>query len=365
MKNIVISNYDDIYNPDYAGGGAIAIKRLSEYLSSKYRVTVITGTYPGAKNEKLDGVNYIRIGSYVFGGKIGQLFYLMMLPIAALTQKCDIWIDSFTPPFSVSLIPLFIDKNKVLGLVHMLSGTDMRRKYKLPFDWLQNVGLKFYKQFIVLTKLSENEILKHNSKAKVYVIPNGIDIPDERLLNIKKNKQILFLGRIEVNQKGLDLLIQVFKKILETVNCKLIIAGAGAKKEVSDLKSLIKLYNLEKKVKLVGRVDGKNKDILIRKSIMVVIPSRFETFSITALEAMANKSILVSFDIDGFKWIENGASVKINMFDVTKMSEYIVKLLKNRSLRRSFQETAYKFVQNYSFDMSLEKYNEVIRKIIK
>jgi len=362
-KQIVISNYDDVYNPDYAGGGAAVINKLAALLSKEYNVSLITGRYPGSRNEIVNKVKYIRIGSYALGGRFGHLFYLLALPFVCLRENYDLWIDSFTPPFSVSPIPLFVKKNKVIGLVHMLSGKDMKRKYKIPFDVIEHYGLRLYKNIIVLTDFSKNEILNSNPKANVYVIPNGINTQKGFNLNVKKRDQILFIGRIEVNQKGLDLLLQSYKKVSDEINLSLVIAGTGLKSEVEKLKTLIKTLKLTGKVKLLGRVEGDVKTKLIRESLMIIVPSRFETFSMSALEALVSKTVLVSFDIDGMKWIPKGVSKKISMFNIDRMAEGIIEISKNASLRKIYQENGYKFVKQYYWENIISKYHELINNI--
>src|SRR5205085_1806507 len=102
-------------------------------------------------------------------------------------------------------------------------------------------------------------------------------------------------GRIEVNQKGLDLLIEAYKLISQETNYPLLIAGSGALDEMKKLKQLVKKLKMEKKIKLVGRVSGDQKIKLMMESVCMVVPSRYETFSIVALEALAYGIPLVTF----------------------------------------------------------------------
>ena len=71
--SVIFSSYDDLHNPYYAGGGALAIREVAKRLVKKYNVTVITGKYPNSKDETIEGITYERVGTTHFGGKIGQL----------------------------------------------------------------------------------------------------------------------------------------------------------------------------------------------------------------------------------------------------------------------------------------------------
>jgi hypothetical protein len=105
-KSIIFSSYDDRRNPWYAGGGALAIHEVAKSLVQEYDIRVITGMYPGAKQEEtIDGVVYQRIGLAFLGPQLGQLAYSLALLWQACSLHYDLWFDSFTPPFGVSLIP--------------------------------------------------------------------------------------------------------------------------------------------------------------------------------------------------------------------------------------------------------------------
>ena len=49
-------------------------------------------------------------------------------------------------------------------------------------------------------------------RKEYFIVPNGIDIPNEYRKNINENLNITFIGRYDVNHKGLDILIESIKK---------------------------------------------------------------------------------------------------------------------------------------------------------
>lgn len=171
---IVFSNYDDIRNPYYGGGGAIAVHEVAKRLAATHTVTVLTGKYPGSTDEIVDGVVYKRVGAHVLDPRIGQLLFHFSLPWFALTMKFDVWVESFTPPFSTALLPLCTRK-PVVGLTHLLGGKAMKLKYGLPFDIPERMGLKVYKHVIVLQDALKLELAQMAPHIQTYVIPNGVD----------------------------------------------------------------------------------------------------------------------------------------------------------------------------------------------
>lgn len=360
---IIISNYDDLYNPYYGGGGAVAIHEVSKRLASKMHVTVITGKYPNYKDRKIDNVYYKHIGLSFAGPKIGQIIYQLLLPYYVRTSRFDVWIESFTPPFSTAFLPIFTEK-PVVGLVHLLAGRDKSRQYKLPFYLVEDKGLNVYKYFIALTESILKKIKRKNSSALVKVIPNGTS---NLLLNKKinkKNSYILYIGRIEVDQKGIDLLLDAYKLISDKINKELVIAGSGIKGEEDYLRGKIKKLQLQDKVKFIGRVEGRKKEELFKNSLFLVMPSRYETFPLVVLEAFAYGLPLLSFNIEGFQWVPKSCSVKVKPFDARKLADAMVRLSVDISLNESMGKASREFVKRYSWDTISLQYEDFINSVV-
>lgn len=360
-KRIIISNYDDIKNPYYSGGGARAIHEVAKRLTSSYVVTVVTGKYPQSKNEVIDGIYYERIGLSVPNAKVGQLLYQIALPFKLVSSQFDAWIESFTPPFSTNLLQLFT-KKPVVGLVHMLAGSDMRRKYKLPFDLFEGYGLKTYKHFIVTSKSIEQKIRSKNATADIEVIANGVEAL--KLSKNRKKKHILYIGRIEVNQKGIDLLLAAYKKIESECKYTLVIAGTGEAKQMKLVRSELKKLSLTRKVDLVGKVEGLRKARIMEQAVCIVVPSRFETFSMVSLEALANHIPVITFDIEGLSWLPKSLRTSVKPYDTDKFAKAILEVTSNTEVPEVFVSKAENFVKKYGWGTISESYKLVFDKVL-
>lgn len=364
-KSIIISTYDDITNPHYRGGGAIAIHELAKRLEDNYDVAVLTWNHSGKKQEYLGDVRYERIGFSFFHPKLAMLMFQILMPIYAKFRKYDVWLESFGPPFTTSFLPLFTKKN-VVGIVHMLAAEDMKRKYKiLPFSQIERIGISKYTNIITTNEFLARKISKINQKASVNVISNGIG--KVTFVNRKRNKNILFLGRLEIDQKGIDLLIQSFKLFKDSTDnaYRLVIAGSGTNDQIRKLRSLIKEYDLKKNVKLVGWVAGDEKATLLKKSAVMVIPSRFETYSMVALEAMAYGLPIVCFDIDGLGWISTKAAIKVSKYDIVKFAKALNDILTNNNTVQNYHTFGPNYAKQFTWDNIANQYNAFIKKLIK
>jgi phosphatidyl-myo-inositol alpha-mannosyltransferase len=361
-KKIIFSTYDDINNPFYAGGGARAIAEITKRLAAFFEITVITGNYKGAKNEEIHGVAYQRIGPDFLGPKLGQLAYAALLPSVVKQQTFDVWIESFTPPFSTACLQKFT-KKPVIGLVHMLASEDMERKYKLPFHLVENAGLKTYNHFIVLSNAFQKKIERVNKHASIVVIPNGI--PERESAPSKDTDDyILFLGRLEFDQKGLDLLLDAYHTIAGKTSTRLVIAGSGLAKDERLVANKIDQLGLQQKVELIGRVDGEKKENLLKKCSLVAVPSRFETFGVVPLEAMSYGKPVVTFAIEGFEWLPKEAALQVAPFDAKAFGQAMHKILADKELYHKLSLAGVKAAKGYSWEKIVSQFKEVINSVI-
>ena len=358
---IYFSTYDDIKNPHYGGGGAIAVHQVAKRLTKNYDVRVLSWDYCGKKKETIDGVQYERFGFSSLPPKVAMFFYQIALPFIAQRKSFTVWLESFCPPFTTSFFPLFCNK-PVVGVVHMLAAEDMERKYKLPFHIIQNTGLKLYKHIIVTTDVLKLQMQKISPKTSFTVISNGI--PQIFAPIQKKEKFILFLGRIEVDQKGIDLLFEAFSKFhSQHKDYKLILAGSGTKLEEEKMQNLLKEAKFKNAVELIGKVEGAKKEKLLREAACIVIPSRFETFSLVALEAMAHGTPIVCFAIKGLSWIPNNAAKKVKTFDIHALARVVEETIFDKSFMQEQIIHANAFVKHFTWDEIAKQYKKYLENI--
>jgi phosphatidylinositol alpha-mannosyltransferase len=339
VSRVVVSIYDDLGNPHYGGGGAAVVARVAARLAEDHDVTVYCGSYPGAVSGVREGVRYVHLPVGWAGPRGGQVLFTLLVPLLALVVRPDLWIESLTPPVSASLLPLAA-RCPVVGLVQMLCGADMQRRYGLPFEAIERRGLALYRHFVVLNDLDARLVGQAAPRATVTVIPNGIDLPRIDLPRVDPtgpdspsesdvaDGPVLFLGRIDVRQKGLDLLLAAVRA---DPAIRLDVAGSGTAAEEARLRELV--GGLEDRVRLLGRVEGEAKEELLRGCSVMVVPSRYETFCLTALEAMAHGRPVITFDLDRLGWIGAGAGITVPAFDVDALREAIGRLSGDRALR--------------------------------
>ena len=154
------------------------------------------------------------------------------------------------------------------------------------FHW-QCIKYSFKKAagLIAVSDALKNEIISLCHRP-VSVIYNIVDVKKFKLDKLRSDSliNIGFLGGLGNNNKGLDLLLQS-ASLLETKNFKLHIGGTGIL-----LENYIKLaneYGIESNCKFYGEIARDKISDFYSGLDLFVLPSRYETFGIVLIEAMA------------------------------------------------------------------------------
>jgi glycosyltransferase involved in cell wall biosynthesis len=140
-----------------------------------------------------------------------------------------------------------------------------------------------------------------NGAQKVEVIPNPVDHSFFNLRELwaeksapKLKKKILYTGRIELRKGTLVLLKAMEQVIKEFENVELLIAGGyhvSISQEMID--QALDSGGIRKYVKLLGHIERSHLIELYRDCDIFAVPSYYETFCISAAEAMAcNKPVV-------------------------------------------------------------------------
>jgi glycosyltransferase involved in cell wall biosynthesis len=197
---------------------------------------------------------------------------------------------------------------------------------------------------------------------KIDVVHNGVeDNGIKRIPENKKDKIVLYLGRITF-QKGPDYFITAAKKVLEkTENVKFIMAGDG------DMTRRMIEYaaylGIGHKVFFTKFLRGANVNRVYQMADLYVMPSVSEPFGIAALEAMKNNvPILISKQSGVAETLKN--ALKVDFWDVTEMANKITAVLKYSPLRKMLAENGYNEAGTFRWEKSAAKVNEIYRQLL-
>jgi len=280
-------------------------------------------------------------------------------------------ITGFSDKLTLSLISRLLGF-KIIWLEYAPLEPVYKRNFGIPKIFYE-ISLNFVDQIIVPTNFMFNYFSNKYPKfsKKLVKIPCGIEVLNknklEKVLSYKdifkkrlklSNKIIIgMVSRIEKG-KGQDTLIKTAAILKNKItNFIVLIIGKGDTKE---LRNLINKYNLKKEVKLLGF----KKDIYSYISIfdVFVFPTEWELegFGLVSLEAMMLKVPLITSGIAPVKEVVGNAAI-ISDTNPDKLAKNIIKLLKDKQLRKKLTERGFKRVCDlYSIEKISQKYLEII-----
>ena len=265
---------------------------------------------------------------------------------------------STRPSFNI-FTAKYVNKNVVtIGQEHLNLSIYPKR--------LQKSIKKYYPRLNYLATLTDDDTLDYkklfsNEKIEVVKLTNSIP-PFESKLSTLEDKTILAAGRL-VPQKGFDLLIEAFAKIVDKApDWKVKIFGAGKDKEM--LQDIIAEKHLYNNVLLMGPTQEIEKELT--KSSIYALSSRFEGFGMVIVEAMQCGVPVVSFDCpkgpgEIIAHGEDGILVKDG--DVDAFADALLELIEDKNKRIKFGKKAVENVKRYTIDEIGKQWDEVLKEI--
>jgi len=317
---------DDMGNP-LSGGGPVRTYEIYKRLARRHEVTVLTPTFEGSTREMhRDGIRYLRLGRKIRDhGSSHHITYLMSLPGAVRRFDHDLLVEDFMPPASSTWTPWFRHRDRpLIASVQWFFARAYTEKLKLPFHWGEEYGVRMYDYFVVLTEAMRERIRGRHAGASCRVIANGVD---EALFQTAAvpGRGILYLGRIEIAAKGIDLLLAAYARIPEAERQPLTLAGTV--QEPAALQALIEKFELQRWVSVPGSYDPITRLRLLEGCRFVVMPSRTETFGMTIAEANAAARQTVIWDRAPMNEVASPSSPRVRAFDIDAYAAAMRELL--------------------------------------
>ena len=221
-----------------------------------------------------------------------------------------------------------------------------REALKLFYDKLWgNVSLKDASKLIAITGTEAGQYRKKGVPGdKIAVVPHDINLteytnlPEKGVFRYKyglndSQRIILWLGRIN-KIKGLDLLVKAFSNIIDSLtDVRLVIAGPDDG-YLTRIKSVIANLNISDRVMFTGPLYKTAKLEAYVDADIFVLPSVYEVFGITVLEALACGTTVVVTDNCGIADAVNGGQAGIVIpHDEQQLQKAIISILNEDELR--------------------------------
>jgi glycosyltransferase involved in cell wall biosynthesis len=231
---------------------------------------------------------------------------------------------------------------------------------------INNMKRKFFNFFdanVALNVEQEEGIKKYTQK--VAYIPNGIAKPKRDEKAIKRFKEryslddkfiVLYVGRMFERQKNVSTLIKAFKKIQDK-SMLLLLVGEGP-----SLSDYIELAKDDKRILFTGGLDDSMLNSAYWLSNVFVLPSFWEGFSITLLEA-ASHSLPMLLSKKAYPKDLEKLKINVQSFDPSSADDLANKINEMHSDKKIYdaaKKASQKIANEFNEEKMINRYKELI-----
>jgi len=234
------------------------------------------------------------------------------------------------------------------------------------FHIIQRVVLRFADKVIAISK-NDFSLFSRIISKNLILVELGVRLDKFFAINsVKKDEnKIISVGRISKN-KMTNQLLDIFSIISKkNNNIKFSIIGDDWEGLVQELERQKEKLGLKNKVVFSGKVSEKELMRHYANAGFFVSASRFESFGITTIEAMAAGCIPIVNDIESFRnFIEIGKDGYITDFsDTEKTAELILMALENnpKEIRKSAVAKAHEFEWKNKINKIIKIYENIAK----
>lgn len=347
---------------ELSGGPSWAVVNLAKQFAKRgFSVRISSfGNLESSRNElkileaQLDALE-IKLDCYFARllNKYGFVNPTLILKIMFNRAQNEKFILNYVYSFPILYFAIFCRCNSEVFLIpHGSLSRNEFRKYpiiKILYALillLTNVRNRFH--FVFATRYERNNSL-FSKAPKQSIIGFGIDNEIRGSISSTVKNRLLFLGRIAAIKNLESLLIALNILSSKGIVCFLEIIGEGKENYVASLKNLTKELNLNGVVSFSGWLSGIEKEQVLNRSNVLILPSHSENFGIVVLEAAVKGIPCVLSPSVGIA--ENvalsRAGVVARSTSPNDLSDAIIEILENLG---EYAENAYSWSRTNSWD---------------
>lgn len=354
MKILIITT------PQELGGGEIYVKNIVQNLP-QHHFLVLTSLQKFAAQLKSESINTHNLMlSVKFLSRFHVILFLLLAPInivqflfyILIFNPDIIHIQSREEQILVTPIARFLGK-KVIWTLHgpIEKGN---RVVDLMFLTVSHLA----KKIIAVSNFVKESINNYGIKTQSTVIYHGVDLKKFKPATTGSNKKIIgFIGRL-VDIKRPELFLQVALYILKKIpNSESWIVGEGSMEK--KIKSIISTASMDNRVRLLGFIE--DVDNIIKNFTILLITSRTEGLSVSALEAIASGVPVASMRVGALsEVIDEEIGMLIDSDDPKVIADRVIAIIKDDNLLAKLKKSCRKVAErSFSLDRMISETNLV------
>ncbi len=296
--------------------------------------------------------------SQPLAGVQGHLWEQFLLP-TRLGRNAFLWSPANTGPLAVTRQAITI---------HDLSVLDHPEWFNANFRlWYMLLLPRLAKRARVVLTVSEHSrrsILRRFGlpEEKVVVVPDGVNLNqfqpcDASAVRAKYGlgeRYVLFVGSLDP-RKNLERLSQAMVLLSDVRNIELAIAGSW-----TNIFRPVAVHASKRRIRLLGYVPDEDLPALYSGATFFIMPSLFEGFGLSVLEAMACGTPVIASHAGALPEVVGDAAMLVDPTSVEGIAEGMRQLLSQPERRAELKRKGLERVHQFSWERSAQQVLEVL-----
>lgn len=315
--------------------------------------------------------------------KLPDNFIWKVIPFKRLWSQIRLsvalWLDKpdllFVP---AHVLPLYTPK-KTMVTLHDIAFDIFPQAYTTFSIWYNRYAVKragrVASAIITPSESAKRDLVKTYGvpSEKIVAIHHGFDSRFAQLTQLsekvkKHQPYFLMLGRLEERKntaRAIEAFAQ-FKREAEDKETKLILIGkpgVGYQKIQETINNLP--LGIKKDVLELGYVSDEETSMYMRAAIGYVLPSLYEGFGFTLLEAMSAGTPIITSDTSSIPEVVDEAAILINPLSVDEIAHAMKVLATNDLSGEELTKRGIDRVKQFSWEQTAQKTYELIQRVLK
>lgn len=213
---------------------------------------------------------------------------------------------------------------------------------------------------ITISNFSKQDIINQYKidKNKITVAYPGYDNEIFKKKNSKIGNYIIYIGTIQPRKN----LIRLMEAVARIEGLKLIIVGKTGW-EYEEILATPKKLGIEDRVEFTGFLPTEKIARLLNGALAFVLPSLYEGFGITVVEAMASGCPVIVSNVSSLPEVVGNAGLLIDPYSVDQIEQAIRILISDKKLREKYAKLGLAESQKFSWDKMSKKVLQVFAKV--
>jgi glycosyltransferase involved in cell wall biosynthesis len=223
---------------------------------------------------------------------------------------------------------------------------------------------------IVISESTRRDLLRFYpdiASDRVHVVLSGYDAdlfsPAAAEDPVENPPYALYVGNV-MPHKNLHRLVDAFAVAARNTPGRLVIRGSGRERHVRALRARIADQGLGARVEWGAYASAEELARLYRQASMLLLPSLHEGFGLTALEAMACGTPVVTSQTSSLPEVVGAAAILVDPLDTEALAQAIVRVFTDAPLARDLRARGPRQASRFSWDKTGRAVQSVLHRVL-